>query len=106
MLQHDFAGQGLCPAIARASFGGSGGAPVRRWILCKNGSELVWHLTGGNEHSGTVNVLAMLRWLESHRYLPAKSTLNAIDYGWEICSTGGERETFTLSRLTIASRRH
>lgn len=105
MLQNDFAGQGLCPAIARTSFGGSGGAPVRRWILCKNGSELVWHLAGGNEHSGTMNVLAMLRWLESHKSLPAKSILTAIDYGWEICSTGGERETFTLSRLTIASRR-
>jgi hypothetical protein len=103
MIQHDFAGQGLCPSIAKASFGGSGRVPVQQWILCKNGSELVWHLTSGNEQSGTMNILAMLTWLESNRYLPAKSSLTAIDYGWEICSTGSKPETFTLSGLTITS---
>jgi hypothetical protein len=103
MFQHDFAGQGLCPSVASASFGGSGGVPVQQWILCKNGSELVWHLTSGNESSGTVDVLSMLTWLENHGYLPSTSTLTAIDYGWEICSTGGSPQTYTLNRYSITS---
>ncbi|HEX7161949.1 MAG TPA: hypothetical protein VF223_12020, partial [Trebonia sp.] len=34
-------------------------------------------------------------------YLPQKSTLTDISYGWEICSTGGKPETFTLSKFTV-----
>ena len=44
----------------------------------------------------------MLTWLESHRYLPANSGLNQIQYGFEICSTPGP-ETFTVSQLAIKS---
>ena len=103
MIQHDFAGNGPCPSEATATFGGSGGVPVQSWDLCQYGSELIWKLTGGNEQSGTVDVLAMLNWLETHKYLPSKSTLTDISYGWEICSTGGKPETFSLSKFTISA---
>lgn len=103
MIQHDFAGNGPCPTKAMATFGGSGGVPKQSWQLCQYGSELIWKLRGGNERSGSVNVLAMLDWLESHGYLPKKSTLTDISYGWEICSTGSKPETFSVSRFTITS---
>jgi len=103
MIQHDFAGNGPCPSEATATFGGSGGVPVQSWDLCQYGSELIWKLTGGNEQSGTVDVLAMLNWLETNGYLPASSTLTDISYGWEICSTGGVPETFSLSNFTVTS---
>jgi hypothetical protein len=54
------------------------------------------------EPSGSVDVLAMLTWLESHGYLPASSGLNQIDYGFEICSTHGAA-TFTVSQFAIKS---
>ena len=66
MIQHDFANNGPCTAVATATFGG---APVQSWHLCTFGSELVWKLTGGNEQSGSVDILAMLTWLEHHGYL-------------------------------------
>jgi hypothetical protein len=102
MIQHDFANNGACGAEATATFGGSGGVPVQRWYLCQFGSELIWKLYG-DEKSGSVDVLSMLTWLVQHRYLPQTSTLTLIGYGWEICSTGGEPETFNVSRYTISA---
>ena len=105
MIQHDFANNGACTAVASATFGGSGGVPVQKWNLCQYGSELIWKLTGGNEQSGSVDILSMLNWLVSHRYLPRDSTLSLIGYGWEICSTGGQNETFQVKSFSITSTR-
>jgi len=101
MIQHDFANNGACTAEASATFGGSGGVPVQKWNLCQFGSELVWKLTGGNEQTGSVDVLAMLNWLESHGYLPSASGLYSVGYGWEICSTGGKSEKFQVNNFSI-----
>jgi hypothetical protein len=103
MIQTDFANNGACTAEASASFGGSGGVPVQKWNLCQFGSELVWKLTGGNEDSGSVDLLGMLTWLEHHGYLPANSGLFLLGYGWEICSTGGRNETFQLSNFSFTA---
>ena len=92
-----------CATIAStATFGGSGGVPVQNWNLCQFGSELIWQLAGRNEQSGSVDILAMLTWLVSHGYLPQRSGLTGISYGFEICSTGGRPETFTLSQFSIS----
>lgn len=103
MIQHDIVNRATCPVSGTATFGGSGGVPVRHWNLCVNGSELIWQLSGAAEQSGRVDVLGMLTWLVRHRYLPHGTGLTAISYGFEICSTGGRPETFTVSRFTISS---
>ena len=106
MIWNDQANRGTCGGAtvkAKASFGGSRGVPQQNWTLCKWGSsELIWYLASGNESSGTVDVLSMLTWLESHGYLPANSGLNQIQYGFEICSTHGAA-TFTVSHFGITS---
>jgi hypothetical protein len=51
--------------------------------------------------SGTVNVLDDLKWLESSGYMKSGSGINQIDFGWELCSTGGTAQTFTLSQYSI-----
>lgn len=101
MIQHDFANNGPCTAKATAKFGGSGGVPVQSWNLCQFDSELVWKLAGGSETSGTVDILAMLNWLVTHRYLPTDAGLFLIGYGWEICSTGGRNEKFQVSSFSL-----
>lgn len=103
MIQQDIVNRGTCPVQATVTFGGSGGVPVQKWNLCKYGSELIWQLSGAREQSGTVNVLAMLTWLMSHGYLPHGSGLTDISYGFEVCSTGGRAETFTVSRFSISA---
>ena len=103
MIQHQIINRGSCPVQATATFGGSGGVPVQSWNLCKYGSELIWQLTGRGEASGRVNILAMLTWLVSHGYLPHRSGLTDISYGFEICSTGGHAETFSVNWFTISA---
>jgi hypothetical protein len=101
MIQHDFADNGACSG-PNATFGGSGGVPVQHWYLCQFGSELVWKLTG-DEQSGSVDILSMLTWLESHGYLQKNSTLESIGYGWEIASTGGANEKFQVNSYSISA---
>ena len=106
MIWHDQVNRGTCGGAsveAHADFGGSHGVPRQNWTLCQyHHSELIWYLSNGNEQSGTVDVLSMLTWLESHGYVPANSGLNQIDYGFEICSTTGAT-TFTVSQFAIKS---
>jgi hypothetical protein len=110
MIQHDMVNRGgpCGPVLATVSFGGSGGVPAKSWILCQYGSELIWQVAGSGdvygEQSGSVDILAMLTWLvNNHGYLPQGSSLTAIGYGFEICSTGGVDETFQVKSFTITS---
>jgi hypothetical protein len=108
MIQHDFAGNGACTPVAEATFGGAGGVPVQPWHLCQFGSELVWKLGTDDarqvsEQSGSVDIGAMLTWLQGNGYIASGSQLNYIGYGWEICSTGGAAENFAVSGFSITA---
>ena len=111
MIQYDFANNGDCTPVATASFGGSNGVPVQNWHLCDlGGGTLVWKLGSGegaakqSEQSGSIDILAMIQWLESHGgYLPTGSTWTALSDGWEIASTGGQNETFNLSSYSVTA---
>jgi len=115
MIQHDFVGNGPCNYEAVARFGGSNGVPSQLWGLCVFGSERVWKLaapgskvgsTGTvSETTGTVDILGMLTWMEEHKYLPAKTTLGLLGYGWEIASTGGVNENFQVSAFSVTAKR-
>ncbi len=107
MIQHDFSPHANpeCPHVATATFGGSYGVPVQAWGLCHFGTELIWQLpANASEQSGSVDILAMLTWLEKHGYIPRNDTLGALGYGWEICSTGGVNENFQVSKFSITTR--
>jgi hypothetical protein len=56
-----------------------------------------------NETSGTVDLLATLRWLQAHGLVSSSAALGQVDFGWEICSTGGRPETFTISKYSLTS---
>jgi Glycosyl hydrolase family 12 len=54
-----------------------------------------------NEQSGTVDILGVLHWLQSSGYVGRTADLGQVDFGWEICSTAGLPETFTLSNYSL-----
>lgn len=54
-----------------------------------------------NQASGSVNVLDDMKWLEANGYVPAGSGLNQVDFGFELCSTGGAAQTFAVSQFGI-----
>lgn len=58
-----------------------------------------------NEQSGTAHILTVLRWLQRHGYVSANARIGQIDFGWEICSTGGHLGTFSVRRYTLQNRR-
>lgn len=82
--------------VGTATIGG------QAFTVYRNGSELIVALNG-NETSGHVDILATLKWLQSNSLLPATSTLTAVDFGWEICSTGGKAQTFTISNYALTT---
>jgi hypothetical protein len=105
MIQHDESALrprcgGPAPVLATVGFAEPGTGTVQQWNFCPYGGERIWQLTG-NEQAGSVDMLAMLMWLENHGYLPANSTLSLVGYGFEVCSTGGVPETFTVSSYSL-----
>jgi hypothetical protein len=71
------------------------------------GGEIIFSLDGpggtgtfAHETSGTVNILSTLRWVQAHGYVK-DIAISQIDFGWELCSTGGSAETFTMKHFTI-----
>jgi hypothetical protein len=71
------------------------------------GGEIIFSLDGSggtgtfaNQQSGTVDILGALDWVQSNGYASDLS-ISQIDFGWEICSTGGAPETFSLSQYGI-----
>lgn len=69
----------------------------------RTGFHTIYIVRDRNERSVTVQILPMLEWLR-RRKLTAATGLNQIDFGWEICSTGGTPETFTMSSYSIHLR--
>jgi hypothetical protein len=85
-----------CSATASATFGGE------PWHMCQFGSERVWKPGTNDSHlnsqaSGSIDIKAILTYMESHGTLPAGSTWTAGSYGFEICDTGGTTEQFQVT---------
>jgi hypothetical protein len=54
-----------------------------------------------NETSGTISYFAILHWLRKHDMLASSDTLSQLNFGWEICDTGGKARTFIVHSLTL-----
>jgi hypothetical protein len=53
--------------------------------------------------SGTVDLLAIYNYVVQQGWMAASSALYQIGFGPEICSTGGQNETFYINDFTITS---
>lgn len=109
MIWNDVSNRFACSTPAASiQFGGEHGVPLNTWNLCVLGSERIWELAGNGNvfgiHSGSVDILAMVNWLQNNAYMPLQPTLDDIEYGFEICSTGGVNEKFQVSSLSITSQ--
>jgi hypothetical protein len=87
-------GTGGATQIGTGTFGG------QEWTLLRYGSEAIWSRTA-NEQSGTVDILAMLKELQAKGLASPGAAISQIDFGFEICSTGGVPETFLVSHYSL-----
>ncbi len=68
--------------------------------FCQSGSERQF-IEHGNERAGSVDILAMFKWMEANGHLPATDLLGEVDYGWEVLSTGSRPQPFHLSGFSL-----
>ncbi len=108
-IQHDMVNTPQCgnttPVRTGIQFGGSYGVPVASWDLCHNGL-YYWQLPKGGtntygESSGSVDLIAMIKYLETNGYLPGSSTMTEVSYGFIIDTTSATTKTFTLSSYSL-----
>jgi Glycosyl hydrolase family 12 len=90
-------GSGGARQIGTATIGG------QAFTVYEYGSGEVIFSLDQNEQSGTVDILATLKWLQGHGLESAGAQLGQVDFGFEICSTGGKPEKFAVSRYTLTS---
>lgn len=71
----------------------------------------VWHggdsytfVLNHNETSGVMHILASIQWLIAHGYLSGNVTLAQVNFGWEIASTNGKPEDFTVTNYWLHSQ--
>lgn len=57
----------------------------------------------GNATSGTVDLHAALAYLEGRGDLSGSDVLWQVNFGWEICSTAGAPETFSMNNYSLTS---
>lgn len=90
-------GSGGARQIGTATIGG------HAFTVYEYGSGEVIFSLNHSEQSGTVDILATLKWLKSHGLMSAGAGLGQVDFGFEICSTGGKPEKFAVARYALAS---
>lgn len=90
------------------------GSVVKRGLTF---SHRTWRLYAGNNgsilsyvpnkplHHGSIKIERRLRYLVHHRYVPRRSTLGQVCFGYEIVSTKGSPATFKVDRFSVSSKR-
>lgn len=87
--------------LAETTFGGMA------WHLVGPfGTEYVWKPGASdtalvNQAAGSIDIKAILVWMEANGYLPKGSTWTAASFGFEICDTVGETQTFKVNDFTF-----
>lgn len=106
MIWVDNSGRGAGGARFDASYTTSNG---QVWSLYFYGREVIWSLGAKGKFaqqksSADVPVYELMRYLVDHGYQGASSSIGQINFGWEICSTGGTGQRFTVTDLSITAR--
>ena len=75
----------------------------QRWAVW-SGDGPVSLVLGHRQRAGVVHILALLRWLVAHRYMRGSATVDQVQFGWELCSTGGKWRVFRVTRYNLITR--
>jgi hypothetical protein len=70
-------------------YGGTGGLPIIK--------------LNTNQRSGTIDILDGLRYFQSKGVVASNATIGQVNFGWEICSTGGVAETFEVTDYSLTA---
>jgi hypothetical protein len=100
---------GQTPAGSQVSTATIDGVAYQVWVdkgtsSLSTNNDIVTFVREVNVTSGTENLMAIFSWLEEHGYTEsANAGLSQINFGFELCSTSGKSETFTVSNFTVTA---
>jgi hypothetical protein len=89
---------GQVPAGTKVASTTINGQSYSVWSAGKTPVSLV---LDSNQSSGTIDILGAMNYLKSAGYIPSNTGVNQIDFGWEICNTGGSTQTFSMNSYTL-----
>jgi hypothetical protein len=79
-----------------------GGIPMTYYVYGgANGLPIIKLNT--NQRSGTIDLLDGLRYFQSKGVVASNATISQVNFGWEICSTGGQAETFNVTDYSLTA---
>ena len=70
-------------------YGGSDGLPIIK--------------LNTNQRTGTIDILDGLHYFQSKGVVAGNATISQVNFGWEICSTGGQAETFNVTDYSLTA---
>jgi hypothetical protein len=70
-------------------YGGPGGLPIIK--------------LNTNHKSATIDILAALKYFQSVGAVASNASISQVNFGWEICSTGGVPETFNVTGYSLTA---
>jgi hypothetical protein len=73
-----------------------------RYQVWRDGSYVAL-VADANFTAGSVDLLAVFKWIISNGWIPSASTVGQIDYGVELVSTSGAPATFGVSNFSISA---
>ena len=81
----------------------------RHWALWATGTKgndnnTYSFVAASNFTHGTVDTLAMLKWLAHHGWIPASSGVSDDEFGFEICSTGGHIANLAVTSYSLTAK--
>jgi Glycosyl hydrolase family 12 len=92
-----FNNQGQAPA---GSVVGTAKLEGRGFTVYRGGNTYSF-VIDNNETHGVIDVAGALDWLTAKNYIASSSYMTQFNFGWEICSTDGKADTFTVNGLTL-----
>jgi Flp pilus assembly protein TadB len=73
------------------------------FAVWQNGPDMyTFVLSGPQQAAGEVHLLSALRYLVNNGNLSSSDTVDEVDFGWEIASTGGTRADFGLTHYGVS----
>lgn len=72
-------------------------------VWSEPGNKTITFVLNGTQRSGTTHILSAFDWLQSHKFIPESYGISQVDFGFEICNTGGTTENFNVTNYSVTN---
>lgn len=73
-------------------------------VWSETGNHTITFVQDNTMKSGTTHILSAIHWLANNKFIPKNYGLAQVDFGFEICNTGGTSENFNVTSYNVTSQ--